>query len=112
MTDWREFFEAERARVMALLHGVDLDEPIPSLMRRREPTFKLVQPPSRAEIIKAVWAEAEPHWATAAIDGRLEVVYGPVPALLFEQSRIGDVWVIECDGVVVQKTPIVTIDLA
>lgn len=71
--------------------------------------IKLVQPPTRAETIKHVWEHARDFWCESNVDGKLSVVTDPLEAeFLFELIRYGDWFVIECEGVVVQKMPVIS----
>ncbi len=64
-------------------------------------------PPTRAETVKAAWDGVRRHWAREQINGRLVVAdeLGIIEPILFEQTRYGDVWVIEAEGVVVERLP-------
>lgn len=67
--------------------------------------FDIAPVPSRAEAVLAVWESARALWPTHSIDGRLEVIHDLeiVPPVLFEQIRYGDEWVIEGEGVIVER---------
>ena len=64
-------------------------------------------PPTRAETVKAAWAAARLHWPREQINGRLVVAdeLDIIAPILFEQVRYGGVWVIEAEGVVVERLP-------
>ncbi len=66
---------------------------------------------TRAEIIRAVWAEAEDQYPEkAGPDGLL--VYDPhFGKFDFEPKRYGDEIVIECEGVVVRRDPMIDIEI-
>lgn len=69
----------------------------------------LVAPvPSHAEIMKEGWAALREHWPRNQIDGRciLQHDLGIVPDILYEQVKYGDQWVIEAEGVIVERLPI------
>lgn len=67
--------------------------------------------PTRTEVIKAVWAEVEHFWdAKAGPDGLLAVCHG-MGTFDFKVARYGDERVIECEGVIVQRTRITTVDI-
>lgn len=125
MTDWSEYFEEERKRVMALLAsaGADDGEPI-SLMRRRTATFKadhinpdhlamlffgtLRPPPTRTETIKAVWEEISARFPFEAGHQGLIATCEHLGDFDFEFKRYGDFVAVECEGVIVLKVPIET----
>ncbi len=82
MIDWDSYFERECELIAGLL-----------------------PPPSRAEVIKAVWASVEPAWYVAkTADDRLHVaVDGLDEILTFEALHYADAFVVECEGVVVHR---------
>lgn len=84
MTDWDSFYAARVADIV-----------------------KLVEPPTRVEIIKEGWAALRPVWPQHQADGKCVLVHdlGIVPDILYEQIRYGDVWVIEAEGVIVERLP-------
>jgi len=61
--------------------------------------------PSRADTIKAAWAMLRHDWTRYSVDGKLEAHHdlGIVEPMLFEQISYGDTWVIECEGVIVER---------
>lgn len=67
----------------------------------------IVPPPTRAETVKAAWDGVRLHWPRRQIDGRLIVAdeLGIIEPILFEQVRYGGGWVIEAEGVVVERLP-------
>ena len=71
--------------------------------------ISMIQPPTRAETIKHVWEHTREFWCESSVDGKLTVVTDPLEAeFLFELIRYGDWFVIECEGVVVQKMPVIS----
>lgn len=64
-------------------------------------------PPTRAETVKAAWEAARAHWPREQTNGRLVVAdeLDIIEPILFEQVRYGGVWVIEAEGVVVERLP-------
>ncbi len=85
---WAEYFQSELERITALV------EPV-----------RIIPPPTRTETIQAAWAEARLHWDREHIAGRLIVAdaFGIVPDILFELVPYGGQWVIEAEGVVVER---------
>lgn len=69
----------------------------------------IMAPPDRTTTVKAGWAAVRDGWYRDSIDGKLLVIHdlGVVPPILFEQVRYGDVWVIEAEGVVVERLDMV-----
>jgi len=69
--------------------------------------FALAPPPVRADEIKEAWIGTRPFFARDSIEGRLMVYHdlGVVPPILFEQIKYGDTWVIEAEGVIVERIP-------
>jgi len=65
----------------------------------------LAPPPSRTETIKHGWSIIRDDWSKFNRDGRLELVHdlGIVDSIMYEQIRYGDQWVIEAEGVVVER---------
>lgn len=69
----------------------------------------IAPPPTRTETIKHVWEHAREFWCQSNVEGKLSVVTDPLEAeFLFELIRYGDWFVIECEGVVVQKMPVIS----
>lgn len=104
---WAEHLDAERKRIEALIRDGLGDEPY-SLLRRRGPSFEhvnLIPPPTWTETVQEAWRMVRDEWSHLAIDGRLVVRcdYGILPDILFEEVRYGGTWVIEADGVVVER---------
>lgn len=85
---WDAYFEHEREWINAM--------------------FALAPPPVRTDEIKEAWGEVRADFGRAAIDGKLMVRHdlNVVPPILFEQIRYGDLWVIEAEGVIVERLPI------
>lgn len=61
--------------------------------------------PTRSDTIKAGWAMIRDQWPIHQVDGRLELLHdlGIVEPMMFEQIRYGDEWVIECEGLIVER---------
>lgn len=70
--------------------------------------IKIAPPPTRAETIQEAWRMVGRDWQRDSIDGRLIVCcdLGIVEPILFEAIRYGEQWVIEAEGVVVEKVAI------
>lgn len=67
----------------------------------------IAAPPTRADTVKEAWRVVRDGWHRDAIDGRLIVAHdlGIIEPILFEQMRYGDEWVIEAEGVIVERLP-------
>jgi hypothetical protein len=67
----------------------------------------LAPPPSRTETIHALWSMVSEMWAESSVNGKLAVQTDPTgEEFVFELIRYGPWLVVECSGVVVQKTTI------
>lgn len=64
--------------------------------------------PTHAEMIKQGWAALREQWPYRQIEGRCVLVHdlGIIPDILYEQVKYGDQWVIEAEGVIVERLPI------
>lgn len=65
----------------------------------------LQPPPSKAEVISAVWGSISDVFDVACtVEGRLHVaVDGLEDMLMFERLVYGDTTVVECEGVIVSR---------
>jgi hypothetical protein len=74
----------------------------------REWIAKLLSPPTRAETILEAWTIAREQWPRVATEWGMTVVHDleMIAPMRFEQIRYGDTIVIECEGVIVERTPI------
>lgn len=90
MSDWDDFYRRQVAEIAATLGY-----------------FEVAEPPTRVETIKEGWEALRPQWALRQVEGRCILVHdlGIVPDILYEQVKYGDVWVIEAEGVVVERLP-------
>lgn len=131
--DWANFFKEEQERIAALL-GIDPA----ALTKDAEPGYssvkawadkqrpwqtmydfpltlphqvKLRPPPTRAEIIAAVWAETEEQYPEKATAYGLVAICPQLGEFHFEPKRYGDEIVIECEGVIVRRDPMIDIIL-
>lgn len=70
---------------------------------------KVQQPPSRVETIKMIWGETRDHWAAESTPAGLIVMHnlGIIDPVHFEQKRYGSVWVIEAEGVIVERLDVI-----
>lgn len=68
----------------------------------------LMPPPTRAETIIEGWRLSREKWPSVATEAGMVVHHdlGIIPSMHFEQIRYGDTLVIECEGVIVERTPI------
>lgn len=62
-------------------------------------------PPTWEETVKEAWRVARPQFDRESLDGRLIVTHdlGVIPDIVFERIRYGDQWVIEADGIIVER---------
>lgn len=67
----------------------------------------LAEPPSRSEVILHVWELCGDFWPESNVQGKMIVATDPDDSFVFDLIRYGDVFVIECEGVVVQRVGIV-----
>jgi hypothetical protein len=85
---WEEFLAGER---------VFIDEKV-----------AMIQVPSREQLVKDLWADSREYWASHERNGGLEVQYSPCgDTVLYQQIRYGDVWVIEAEGVIVERLDVI-----
>lgn len=69
---------------------------------------RLVPPPTRTEIVKHVWDTVRDFWMESSVDGKLVVQADPTEEeFVFEIIRYDRHFVIECEGVVVEKMPVI-----
>jgi hypothetical protein len=63
---------------------------------------------TRTDVIKAVWstAQTEDHVYLSLNRTQQVQVFPTNEVLTFELIRYGDMWCVECEGVIVQRTPI------
>jgi hypothetical protein len=67
----------------------------------------VMPPPSRTETIHALWSMVSEMWIESSVNGKLAVQTDPTgEEFVFELIRYGPWLVVECSGVVVQKTAI------
>lgn len=100
MTDWKDYFDAEQRRI---------DEALQEHFGRRFAAVTMMPPPTRTETIHALWAETKPYWPEKATKAGLVAVCEHLGKFHFEAIRYGDTWAIECEGVIVDRIPVVTV---
>lgn len=85
MSPWDEHYEREREWINSM--------------------FALAPPPVRNDEIKEAWQNVRPTFPRESVEGRLLVydAMGVVPPILFEQIQYGETWVIEAEGVIVER---------
>ena len=69
---------------------------------------RMVPPPTRTETVKHVWEKVRELWVESSVDGKLAVQLDPTDDVMtFEIIRYDRTFVIECEGVVVEKMPVI-----
>lgn len=69
----------------------------------RDAAIQMMPVPSHAELMKAMWEQLRPLWATRNQDGKMWAVFPGMEDVLFEQLWYGTEWVIEAEGVIVER---------
>lgn len=64
---------------------------------------KIAAVPTHTEMMKIMWEELRPYWATRNQDGKLWAVHHTIEPVLFEQIWYGTEWVVEAEGVIVER---------
>lgn len=90
-TPWDSYFAQERAAI---------DEAISRVLLQSAPT--------RTETIIEAWRLGRTQWPKVATEYGMTIVHDleMIPPMRFEQIRYGDTLCIECEGVIVERTPI------
>lgn len=70
---------------------------------------RMMPVPTREQIVKDLWADSRDLWAAHQRNGALLVQYSPFgDTVLYQQIRYGDVWVIEADGLIVERLDVIS----
>lgn len=68
----------------------------------------LMPVPTREQIVKDLWADSAIYWPLHERNSKLLVQYSPMgDTVLYELIRYGDAWVIEADGVIVERLDVI-----
>jgi hypothetical protein len=70
--------------------------------------IRIAPPPTRAETIKHVWGKTRDFWLESSVEGKLTIQCDPTEeCMTFELIRYGGTFVVECEGVVVERMPVI-----